>query len=132
MSDLYDASQVTVTVQNNLVTGFKKGTFINAQKTDNEVNAESNAFGETAWSITHSSLGTIVLTLNQTSPWVPQLNALAKAHTVFPIWVTDPVGGEKRGGTQAVIQKVADAQYADTNGPRAYTILVGDFQIINL
>lgn len=131
MSDLYDASQVTVTIQNQLVTGFKKGTFVNAAKTDNNVAAESNAFGEVAWSITNSKLGSIVLTLNQTSPWCAKLNALAEANTVFPIWVNDPISGETRGGTEALIEKISDATFSDTNDARAYTIQVGNFAVKN-
>ncbi|MED1201950.1 phage structural protein [Heyndrickxia acidicola] len=128
---VYDASQIAVTAQNMSVTGFKKGTFVTANKDDDNVTVESNAQGEATWAINNSKLGTITLTLNQTSPFCKFFNGLAKSHAFFPIWVDDPIGGEKRGGTQAMVTKVADATYSDGNEARAYTIKVGDFDIIN-
>ncbi|UZH06399.1 phage structural protein [Heyndrickxia coagulans] len=127
----FDASKVTVILNNMAVTGFKKGTFVTANKDDDDVTVESNAQGESTWTINSSKLGTIQLTLNQTSPFCKVLNQLANNHTFFPIWVNDPNNKEKRGGTQAMVTKVADATYSDGNEGRQYTIKVGDFQIIN-
>lgn len=131
MDGVYDASKVTVTAKTMNVIGFKKGTFVTANKDDDTLTAESNAQGETAWSLNNSKLGTIVLTLNQTSPFCKFFNDLAKSHEAFPIWVDDPGDGEKRGGTEARVQKVADATFSDGVEARAYTIKVGDFDIIN-
>ncbi|MEK4883479.1 DUF3277 domain-containing protein [Bacillus smithii] len=131
MNGLYDASKITVTAKNMNVTGFKKGTFVTANKDDDNVTVESNAQGEAAWAINNSKLGTITLTLNQTSPFCKFFNDLANTREFFPIWVDDPVGGEKRGGTQAMVTKIADATFSDGVEARAYTIKVGDFTIIN-
>lgn len=128
---IYDASKITVVLKNMNVTGFKKGTFVTANKDDESVTVESNAQGEATWAINNSKLGTITLTLNQTSPFCKVLNQLDKTHEFFPIWVNDPINGEKRGGTQAMVTKAADATYSDGNEARQYTIKVGDFDIIN-
>lgn len=128
---VYDASKVTVTAQNKSVTGFKKGTFVTANKDDDNVTVESNAQGEATWAINNSKIGTVTLTLNQTSPFCAFFNGLAKSRTFFPIWVFDPINKEKRGGTQAMVTKFADATFSDGNEARAYTIKVGDFDVIN-
>lgn len=128
---VYDASKVTVTAKNMSVTGFKKGTFVTANKDDDLVTAESNAQGETTWAVNNSKLGTIQLTLNQTSSFCKFFNSLAQAHEPFPIWVNDPTTGEKRGGTEAMVTKQADATFSDGIEARQYTIKVGDFTIIN-
>jgi hypothetical protein len=128
---VYDASKVTVTAKNMSVTGFKKGTFVTANKDDDLVTVESNAQGEATWAVNNSKLGTITLTLNQTSPFNAFFNNLAQSREVFPIWVDDPSGREKRGGTQAMVTKQADATFSDGIEARAFTIKVGDFSIIN-
>lgn len=128
---VFDASKITVIAKSMNVTGFKKGTFVTANKDDEGVTVESNAQGETVWTINNSKLGTVTLTLNQTSPFCKFFNDLANSHELFPIWVNDPINGEKRGGTKAMVTKHADATYSDNNEARAYTIKVGDFEITN-
>ncbi|KZM54910.1 hypothetical protein A3Q35_13200 [Aeribacillus pallidus] len=128
---VYDASKVTVTAKNMNVTGFKKGTFVTANKDDELVTAESNAQGETTWTVNNSKLGTITITLNQTSPFCKFFNNLAKSRELFPIWVNDPSTREKRGGTKAMVTKQADATFSDGVEGRQYTIKVGDFDVIN-
>lgn len=131
MDGVYDASKVTVTAKNMSVTGFKKGTFVTANKDDVAVTVESNAQGEATWAVNNSKLGTVTLTLNQTSAFCKFFNDLANSHEIFPIWVDDPGDGEKRGGTEAMVEKIADATYSDGIEARAYTVKVGDFTIIN-
>lgn len=131
MPNVYDASKITVIANNLNVTGFKKGTFVTANKDDDMVSVESNAQGEATWALNNSKLGTITLTLNQTSPFCKVFNEYAASKKFFPIWVDDPLCKEKRGGTEAIITKVADASYSDGTEARAYTIKVGDFTITN-
>lgn len=131
MPNMYDASTVTATVKNSIVTGFKKGTFITANYDEDRVSVESNAQGEASWSLNNSSLGTITFTLNQTSPFCKVLNDLHKAKEFFPCYVNDPSTGETRGGTEAFVTKIADATFSDSVEARAYTIKVGDFTVTN-
>lgn len=128
---VYDASLITTTLNNMIVTGYKKGTFVTANMDEDRVTVESNAQGEASWSLNNSKLGTITLTLNQTSPFNRILNGYVNSKTFFPIYVDDPVNKERRGGTQGIVTKTADATYSDGVEARAYTIKVGDFEIIN-
>lgn len=128
---VYDSAKITVTAQNAIVTGYKKGTFVTANKDNDTVTPESNAQGDTVWALNNDKLGTVTLTLNQTSPWCKKFNQLAGAHTFFPIWVDDPINGERRGGSQGIVTKIADATFSDQVEARAYTVKVGDFQVIN-
>ncbi|WP_150284354.1 phage protein [Rummeliibacillus sp. TYF-LIM-RU47] len=128
---IYDASLITTTLNNAIVTGYKKGTFVTANFDEDRVNAESNAQGETSWSLNNSKLGTITLTLNQTSAFNKILNGYSNAKKFFPIYVDDPVNKERRGGTQGIVTKIADATYSDGVEARTYTIKVGDFEVTN-
>ncbi|MGE7121802.1 phage structural protein [Peribacillus sp. NPDC046944] len=128
---IYDASLITTTLNNMIVTGYKKGTFVTANMDEDRVSVESNAQGEASWSLNNSKLGTVTLTLNQTSPFNKILNGYVNSKTFFPIYVDDPVNKERRGGTQGIVTKSADATYSDGIEARSYTIKVGDFEIVN-
>lgn len=128
---VYDAALITTTLKNMIVTGYKKGTFVTANPDGERVSVESNAQGEASWAKNNSKLGTIAITLNQTSPFNRVLNDLANKGEFFPIWVDDPINKERRGGTEAMVTKVADATYSDNVEARAFTIKVGDFAVIN-
>ena len=129
--NIYDASLITTTLNNMIVTGYKKGTFVTANMDEDRVSVESNAQGEASWSLNNSKLGTITLTLNQTSPFNKILNGYVNSKQFFPIYVDDPVNKERRGGTQGIATKSADATYSDGNEARTYNIKVGDFEIVN-
>lgn len=128
---IYDASKITTTIANKIVSGYKKGTFVTANKDEQNVAVESNAQGEASFSLNNAALGTIVVTLNQTSPWNRILNGYASKNDFFDVWVDDPINKERRGGTQAFVEKIADAAYSDGVEARAYTIKVGDFSVRN-
>lgn len=128
---VYDAALITVTLNNAIVTGYKKGTFVTANMDDERVTVESNAQGEASWSLNNSKLGTITLTLTQTSPFNRILNQYVNSKTFFPISVDDPSNKERRGGTEAIVTKIADATFSDGNEARTYTIKVGDFTVTN-
>lgn len=128
---VYDASLITTTLNNMIVTGFKKGTFVTANTDGDRVTVESNAQGEASWALNNSKLGTVTLTLNQTSPFIRVLNELANKKSFFPIWVDDPINKERRGGTEAFVTKIADASFSEGVEGRAYTIKVGDFSVLN-
>lgn len=131
MANVYDASKITTLIDNKTVTGYKKGSFVTANKDEENVTAESNAHGEVIFSRNNSGLGTVTITLNQTSPFVKILNNYANTNTAFPIWVDDPTNKERRGGTEAFVTKVADASYSESAEGRAYTIKVAEFKVDN-
>lgn len=128
---VYDASKVISTAKNKVVTGFKKGTFVTAGFDEDRVNVESNAQGEASWSLNNSGLGTMVFTLAQTSPFCKFFNDLNKTKEFFPCYVDDPANRERRGGTEAMVTKIADATYSDGIEARTYTVKVGDFTVTN-
>ncbi|MED4455904.1 phage structural protein [Metabacillus fastidiosus] len=128
---IYDAAAITTTLNGAIVTGYKKGTFVTANMDEDRVTVESNAQGEASWALNNSKLGTVTLTLNQTSPYNRILNQYVNQKLFFPIWVDDPINKERRGGTEAIVTKTADATFSDGVEARSYTIKVGDFEIIN-
>lgn len=128
---MYDASTITTVLNDLIVTGYKKGTFVTAGFDEDRMTVESNAQGEASFALNNSKIGTIVITLTQTSPFNRILNSYINSKTFFPIWVDDPSQKERRGGTQGYITKPADATFSDGVEARTWTIKVGNFEIQN-
>lgn len=125
----YDARNVTTTVNGVFLTGYADSSFVKCTKDNDNFEATASAQGDVGVSINGDNLGTIEITLNQTSPSIPYLTQLANSRTMFPIWVTsNNQVKEVHGGTKAMIKKVADAEYGKSISPRVYTIQVFDYQ----
>lgn len=120
-----DARETSVNINNRFITGFAEGSYIEWEKDEDNFNAKVDAFGDVAVAITNNQLGTITLTVSQTSPSLASLKQLANARTVFPIWVTTP--DEKVGGTQAMFVKSPSGTLSDEVEDREFEIRVFDF-----
>jgi hypothetical protein len=78
MARTFDPGKVIVTFAGNLITGFAAGTFISAERAEDTFSAEAGASGEVARVRNRNKLGTVTLTLMQTSPSNDVLSAQAK------------------------------------------------------
>lgn len=124
----YDASQTTVTVDGRFLTGFAEGSFVEWEKDEENFDTKVSAQGEVGVAIRNNTLGTITVTLMQTSPDVAFLKKLANTRKVFPIWVqTSGDTKEKVGGTQAMVKKTPDGTLSDEIEDREFEIQVFDF-----
>lgn len=66
---VYDPKNTTVNADGKIVTGFSEGTMIQASKDEEGFSVKVSAKGETDVAISNNNLGTITITLSQTSPF---------------------------------------------------------------
>lgn len=124
----YDAKNVSVTVDGVFITGFAEGSFVEAEKTENTFEASVGAQGDVGISEINNPLGTITLTVQQTSPSLAYLKLLAISKKIVPIWVISSNDVyEKVGGTQARVVKPAGSTFSNNIESRAFEIQVFDF-----
>ncbi|MGC4378254.1 phage protein [Fictibacillus sp. Mic-4] len=125
----YNANFATVVVDGRFITGFDDGTFIKAEKDEESFQTKVSALGEVIVSETNNPLGTITITLSQTSPSYAYLMQKAKSKTPFPVWVNynDGTQKEKAGGTQARIKKSPGKEFSDEASSREFEFQVFDY-----
>lgn len=121
----YDPKDVTVTVGGRFLTGFAEGSMVECEKDEDNFSTKVSAQGEVVVTLSNNPLGTVTITLDQTSPDVTYLNKLANAKKIIPIWVKGPT--EKAGGTQAMIKKPANVSYGDETEDREFEVQVFDY-----
>lgn len=126
----YDAKDVSVIVNGIYLTGFADGTFVSYEKTEDGYAISVGAQGDTARAKVNNPLGTITVTLQQTSPQVAMLNNLAKSGKLVEARVIHKgTNTEKVGGTQCFILKEASGEYGSEISNREFTIQVLDYSI---
>ena len=123
---IFDPSQTTVTIDNTYITGFG-GTAISFSYSQDAVAAESGLDGATVFTVNNSRLGTGTLPMKISSPQFEKLMALARNHTMFPIWCTDKSSGRRAGGNYAMFTKVPD--YTADASDVSFSLTIADLDI---
>lgn len=130
MVTTYDAKDVSVIVGGVYLTGFAEGTFVSYEKTEDRWTISTGSMGDTARAKVNNPLGTITVTLQQTSPQVSYLNKLAKSGKLVEARVIHKgTNTEKIGGTQCFILKEASGEFSNEISNREFTIQVLDFDV---
>lgn len=130
MVTTYDAKDVSVIVGGVYLTGFAEGTFVSYEKTEDRWAISTGSMGDTARAKVNNPLGTITVTLQQTSPQVSYLNKLAKSGKLVEARVIHKgTNTEKIGGTQCFILKEASGEFSNEISNREFTIQVLDMTI---
>lgn len=125
---VYDAKKVSVIIDGQFITGFAESTFVSASKDEDSIEPSVSAQGDVGIAVRHNTLGTIEVTLNQTSPSINMLDSLAASSKMISAWVvSNNEVKEKSGGTKAMITKPSDKEYGDTISERTYEIKVFDY-----
>ncbi|UQD52306.1 DUF3277 domain-containing protein [Bacillus methanolicus] len=126
---IYNAQFVTVTVDGRFITGFQEGSFVKAEKDEDNFSTKVSAQGEVSIAISNNPLGTITLTLAQDSPSLSYIVQKSKSKVPFPVWVTydDGTIKEKVGGTKALIKKSPSRTFSDETEDREVEIQVFDY-----
>ncbi|WP_416730304.1 phage structural protein [Fictibacillus sp. JL2B1089] len=123
--ETYDPKDVTLTVDGRFITGFAEGSMVECEKDEDNFSAKVDAQGKVSVAISNNPLGTMTVTLEQTSPDVKYLNAIANSKKVVPVWLKGPT--EKAGGTQAMIKKPAGINFGDETEDREFKFTVFDY-----
>ena len=126
----YDARKVVTTVGGMFITGYGDGTMVKASKDNDNFEASSSAQGDAVISVNGDGMGTIEITLNQTSPSISVLDGLANARTLIPVWVnSNNEIKEVVGGTKAMVTKPSDKEFGKSATSRVYTLKVFDYTV---
>lgn len=126
----YDAKDVSVIVNGVYLTGFAEGTFVSFEKTEDNYAISVGAQGDPARAKVNNPLGTITVTLQQTSPQVSYLNNLARSGKIIEARVMHKgTGTEKVGGTQCFILKEAAGEFSNEISSREFTIQIMDYSV---
>ena len=124
----YDARKVTTVVGGVIITGFPEGDMVKCSKDNDNFESSSGAQGDVAVAISGDSLGTVVITVSQTSPSISYLDQLANDRTMTSVWVNSMNEvKETTGGSKAMVTKVADVSYGKSITNREYTLKVFDY-----
>lgn len=117
----YTASQVAIVVGGAVITGFGDGDFVNADHDTDESEALEGADGYISMSNRPPErLGTIEITLAQTSLANNELQALVFAGTSVPVQIYNPQGGELASMPQARLKKGPPVKYGKSAGSRPW------------
>ncbi|MCY9758974.1 DUF3277 family protein [Paenibacillus alvei] len=132
MSTNYDAMDVTVMVDETFITGFADGSMVEGEKDEENFSASVGAQGDVVVSEVNNPLGTITITLQQTSPAVSFLNKLANTKKEVSVWVIyNGTPKEKFGGSRARIKKPATSSYSNEAEDREFELQVFDYTVEN-
>ena len=126
----YDAKDVSVIVGGVYLTGFADGTFVSYEKTEDNYAISVGAQGDPARAKVNNPLGTITVTVQQTSPQVSYLNNLARSGKIIEARVIHKGSNtEKVGGTQCFILKEAAGEFSNEISSREFTIQIMDYSV---
>jgi hypothetical protein len=123
----YDPKSVTVTVNGVYITGLGES-MVEITKDENNYDTKVGAQGDTIRTKINNKLGTIKLTLQQTSPQLSYLDSLANSGALIPISIisaNDPK--ETTSVTEAFLKKPSDRKYGKDAEDREY-----EFQALDL
>ena len=126
----YDAKDVSVIVNGVYLTGFADGTFVSYSKDEEQWSVSVGALGDTARAKVNNPLGTITVTLQQTSPQVSMMNNLAISGKLVEVRIIHKGSNTlKVGGTQCFIKKTADGEFSNEISNREFEIQVLDYSV---
>ena len=126
----YDPKDVSVIVNGVFLTGFSDGTFVSWEKQEDNYTPHVGAQGEVDRARNAHPLGTITVTLKQTSPSNAVLNRLAKSKSTFPVRVVDRNTPETIvGGSEAWIGKQPDGERGNEITGQEWQIMVADYNV---
>lgn len=129
----YDPMDINVNVGGRIITGFAEGTFVSAERLEDNFTEYVGAKGEVAFSESNNKTGEITITLENTSPSVSYLNDLANrkgAGAVIPVSIVDlnDSGRITVSGAEARIRKPANYEGGKEISEREFVIFVSELE----
>ena len=132
----YAPDDVAVTIGTQTITGFQKGTFIEADRDVDTAEIDVGSDGEATLIISPNQAGKVKFTLQQASPSNDYLTTLFQAlqqknmsTAVVPLDVNDKNGTTQVTAKQAVTQRPAKVTFADKAEGREWTLVSGYLSI---
>lgn len=128
MPKSYDPKKVSVIVDGTYLVGFMDGTFVKAEKNEDNVKVHVGADGEVTYTDVPDNTGTITVTLKQNSSSLAKITSLAKAKKTFAAQVIDQNDGNfKAGGSECRVIKTPAREFGDDVAGVEVAIHVSDY-----
>lgn len=134
----YAPDDITVIVGTQAVSGFKEGTFVEAERSVETSAIEVGSDGEATLTISPNQMGTVKMTLQQASPLNDYFNTLFQAIQqknlsvgIVSIMVKDKNGTTVVNSKQSAVQKPAKVSFADKPEGREWTFVCPYLDIEN-
>ena len=126
----YDPRDVQVIVDGNFLTGFAEGTFVQTEKQEDNYIPHVGGQGEVDRARNVHPLGTITVTLKNTSPSNGLLSNLAKSKETFAARMVDRNAPETIvGGSECWIVKQPDMERGNEITGQEWQIMVADYEV---
>jgi Protein of unknown function (DUF3277) len=126
----YDSKNVSAQADSIYITGFADGTFIEAEKNEDNHTPSVGAQGDVVVAKTNDPTGVITFTLQQTSPSVAYLDRLANTGAMVPFWViSNNLPKEKVGGQFCSVAKPANKSFSNEAESREFEVQVYDYTV---
>ncbi|WP_051302792.1 phage structural protein [Salibacterium aidingense] len=126
--ETYDPRQVKLVVAGRIITGFASGSFITAEKQNNNYSSHVGAQGVVSRTRSADPRGNISTTIKQTSPDSGFLNSLAKSTELFQAELIDRNTNKVNvGGNECWIEKPASIERSNEEQEQQWNIIVADY-----
>lgn len=124
----YDPKKVSAIIAGQFIVGFMDGTFINAEKNEDNVVPHVGAQGDVTFTESSDETGTITFTVKQNSPSLPFLQSLSKQKREFSAQIVDGNDNKFRaGGTRCRILKTPGREFGAEVGGVEVQVYVADY-----
>ena len=124
----YDPKKVSLIVDGQYIVGFHDGTFLAAEKNEDNVTPHIGAQGDVTYSESADNTGTITFTVKQNSSSLQFLQRLSKRKSQFAAQIIDANDGKfKAGGTQCRILKTPGREFGAEVAGVEVQIYVADY-----
>jgi hypothetical protein len=124
----YDPKKVSVVVDGQFIVGYMDGTFVNAEKNEDNIVPHIGAQGDVTFGESADETGTVTLTLKQNSSSLPFLQSLSKQKRAFAVQIIDGNDGKfKAGGTECRILKTPSREFGAEVSGVEIPIYVADY-----
>lgn len=128
---MFDPRDVSVVVDGEDLVGFAEGTFVSTEKEEDTWGYHVGAQGDVTRARNAHPIGTITVTLEQTSPSNRTLNRLSRQRETFPAEVVSRQENNVTiGGSKCWIQKPADFEFQGGGETSSieWVIVVADYE----
>lgn len=129
----YDPNDVNVIVGGRAITGFAEGTFVTAERLEDNFTEYVGGQGEVALAESNNKTGEITITLENTSPSVDYLNGLANRKgnaAIVPVSIVDlnDNGRITVSGAESRVRKPANYEAGKEISEREFIIFVAELE----
>lgn len=124
----YNPKETTVTFGGYFITGFGED-MITASKDEDFVETSVGAQGDVVVNEINNQIGTVSITLQNTSPSKKTLTDAARTRKIAPLWVENDTIGVKVGGAYAQIINYPENELGTTAGDLTYEFRVFDYDV---